>query len=141
MALTDHVSGYVYVTYGSERLIFSIANRFNLKFEDVNNFSLGVGASRDIKIYPLDDTVKASEVQVFSENNNVTISSVTNGGVEPETGKRFFLVKVAYRRSGNDMLIAKRKGDDDIYLDFSCEAKSIPAQSISFNQNSIIINK
>lgn len=141
VALTDHVSGYVYVTYGSERLIFSIANRFNLKFEDVNNFSLGVGASRDIKIYPLDDTVKASEVQVFSENNNVTISSVTNGGVEPETGKRFFLVTVTYRRSGNDMLIAKRKGDDDIYLDFSCEAKSIPAQSISFNQNSIIINK
>ena len=141
VALKDHISGYVYVTYGTERLIFSIANRFNLKFENIHNFVLGVGATRYIKIYPLDDTIKASSINVYSERGNVTVSSVENGGVEQDTGKRFFLVEVKYQRAGQDMLIASRKGDDDIYLDFTCEAKSVPAQSINFNTNSITINK
>lgn len=141
VALKDHVSGYVYVKYGTEKLIFSIANRFNLKFENINDFSLGIGASRSIKIYPLDDTVKASSVQVYSERNNVFTSEVTDGGIEPETGKRFFLVEVKYYKAGRDILVAHRKGDDDIYLDFNCEATTIPAQSISFNINSITLNK
>ena len=141
VALKDHISGYVYVTYGTERLIFSIANRFNLKFENIHNFVLGVGATRYIKIYPLDNTIKASSINVYSERNNVIVSSVENGGVEQDTGKRFFLVEVKYRRAGQDMLIASRKGDDDIYLDFTCEATSVPAQSINFNTNSITINK
>ena len=141
VALKDHISGYVYVTYGTERLIFSIANRFNLKFEDIHNFVLGVGATRYIKIYPLDNTIKASSINVYSERNNVIVSSVENGGIEPDTGKRFFLVEVKYRRAGQDMLIASREGDDDIYLDFTCEATSVPAQSINFNTNSITINK
>ena len=141
VALKDHISGYVYVTYGTERLVFSIANRFNLKFENIHNFVLGVGATRYIKIYPLDNTIKASSINVYSERNNVIVSSVENGGVEQDTGKRFFLVEVKYRRAGQDMLIASRKGDDDIYLDFTCEATSVPAQSINFNTNSITINK
>lgn len=141
VALKDHVSGYVYVRYGTERLVFSVANRFNLKFENINNFNLGVGSTRYIKIYPLDDTIKASSIQVYSERGNVSVSGVTEGGVEPETGKKFFLVGVTYHRSGQDVLVAHRKGDDDIYLDINCEATSIPAQSISFNINSITLNK
>ena len=141
ITLKDHVSGYVYVTYGTERLVFSVANRFNLKFEDINNFSLGIGAERYIKIYPLDNTIKASSVQVYSQNLNVSVSDILEEGIEQETGKRYFLVKITYRRAGSDILIAHRAGDDDIYLDFVCEAKSIPAQSISFNTNSITINK
>ena len=113
----------------------------NHKLSNINDFSLGIGASRSIKSYPLDDTVKASSVQVYSERNNVFTSEVTDGGIEPETGKRFFLVEVKYYRAGRDVLVAHRKGDDDIYLDFNCEATTIPAQSISFNINSITLNK
>ncbi len=140
VALKAHASGYVYVSYGTERLVFSIANRFNLRFEDINNFTLGVGATRYIKIFPLDDTIKVSSVRVYSQNGTVEVSQPIEE-TDKDTGKRYFLVGITYRKSGQDILIAHRKGDDDIYLDFNCETKSIPASSISFNTNSTIIIK
>lgn len=140
VALKAHTSGYVYVSYGTERLVFSIANRFNLKFEDISNFTLGVGATRYIKIFPLDDTIKVSSVLVYSQNSTVEVSQPIEE-TDKDTGKRYFLVGITYRKSGQDILIAHRKGDSDIYLDFNCEAKSIPASSISFNTNSTIITK
>ena len=142
VTLTDHVSGYVYVDYGQERLKFSIANRFNLKFENIQDFRLGIGATRKVMIYPLDDTIKASSVWVHAQNSSnpaVYIDDIVEG--TDNNGKRVFFVSVTYRREGQEVLIASRKGDDDIYLDLECEATSIPAQSISFNQNSITINK
>ena len=93
-------------------------------------------------IYPLDDTIKASSVWVHAQNSSnpaVYIDDIVEG--TDNNGKRVFFVSVTYRREGQEVLIASRKGDDDIYLDLECEATSIPAQSISFNQNSITINK
>ena len=142
VALTDHVSGYVYVKYGEERLVFSIANRFSLKFENIQDFKLGIGATRRVMIYPLDDTVKASSVWVHAQTSNnpaVYVDDIIEG--TDNNGKRVFFVPITYRRAGREVLIASRQGDDDIYLDLECEATSIPAQSISFNQNSITINK
>ena len=142
VTLTGHVSGYVYVDYGQERLKFSIANRFNLKFENIQDFRLGIGATRKVMVYPLDDTIKASSVWVHAQNSNnpaVYIDDIVEG--TDNNGKRAFFVSVTYRREGQEVLIASRKGDDDIYLGLECEATSIPAQSISFNQNSITINK
>ncbi len=138
VTLKDKVSGKVTLQYNTERLEFQIVNRYNLAFENVSNFILGVGATRYIKIYPLDDLIQDTEVFVSSQNGNVEVGSVTES--RDSVGKRVFVVPVTYKSPGPDILIASRKGDLDIYLEFDCEAKSIPASSINFNTDSINLN-
>jgi hypothetical protein len=135
VTLKDKVSGKVTLQYNTEHLEFQVVNRYNLAFEDVSNFILGVGATRYIKIYPLDDLIQDSEVYVSSQNGNVTVGTISES--RDSVGKRVFIVPVTYKSSGPDVLIASRKGDIDIYLEFDCEAASIPASSVSFNTDSI----
>lgn len=138
VTLKDKVSGKVTLQYNIERLEFQIINRYNLAFENVSNFILGVGATRYVKIYPLDDLIQDSEVFVSSQNGNVEVGLVTES--RDSAGKRVFTVPVTYKSPGPDVLVASRKGDLDIYLEFDCEAKSVPASSINFNTDSINLN-
>lgn len=138
VTLKDKVSGKVTLQYNTERLEFQIVNRYNLAFENVSNFILGVGATRYVKIYPLDNLIQDSEVFVSSQNGNVEVGSVTES--RDSVGKRVFVVPVTYKSPGPDVLVASRKGDLDIYLEFDCEAKSVPASSINFNTDSINLN-
>ena len=138
VTLKDKVSGKVTLQYNIERLEFQIVNKYNLAFENVSNFILGVGATRYVKIYPLDDLIQDSEVFVSSQNGNVEVGSVTES--RDSVGKRVFVVPVTYKSPGPDVLVASRKGDLDIYLEFDCEAKSVPASSIRFNTDSINLN-
>ena len=136
--LNDKVSGNIRLTYGSEILDFPVVNRYNLAFESISNFILGVGATRYIKIYPLDDVIQDSEVSISSQNGNVTIGQIYEA--RDTQGERIFVVPITYKSAGRDVLIASRKGDLDIYLEFDCEATSVPASSISFNTDSINLN-
>ena len=136
--LNDKTSGNIRLQYNTEILDFPVVNRYNLAFESISNFILGVGATRYIKIYPLDDVIQDSEVSISSQNGNVEIGQIYEA--RDTQGERIFVVPITYKSSGRDVLIASRKGDLDIYLEFDCEATSVPASSISFNQTSININ-
>ena len=136
--LNDKTSGNIRLQYNTETLDFPVVNRYNLAFESVSNFILGVGATRYIKIYPLDDVIQDSEVSISSQNGNVEIGQVYEA--RDTQGERIFVVPITYKSPGRDVLIASRKGDSDIYLEFDCEAKSVPANSINFNTDSINLN-
>ena len=136
--LNDKTSGNIQLKYGSEILDFPVVNRYNLAFESISNFILGVGATRYIKIYPLDDVIQDSEVSISSQNGNVEIGQIYEA--RDIQGERIFVVPITYKSPGRDVLIASRKGDSDIYLEFDCEATSVPASSISFNTDSINLN-
>ena len=136
VTLKDKVSGKVTLTYNNTEILeFQVVNKYNLAFENTGNFILGIGATRYVKIYPLDDLIKASEVFVSSKNGNVEVGSVMES--KDTSGKRVFVVPITYKSPGPDVLVASRKGDTDIYLEFDCQAQSVRATSISFNTGSI----
>ena len=136
VTLKSRTSGEVYVRYRDSELIYNIVNRYSLEFEDVNNFALGIGATRNVLLYPLDDLVKLSEISVYSKNEKVSVDRISEA--KDSTGRRVFIVPIRYLESGHDTLVASRRGDsDDVYLEFDCEAKSVRASAINFNLSSI----
>jgi len=142
--LRARVSGYVYLNYGTEKLMISVANRFWLKFKDPDgNFELGRGASRDIVIFPLDESIKMSEVWLDATRGYVSIEKARAGIVD---GKRAFIVPITCLRAGSaddpltETLRAGIEGEEDISLDFRCITKDIPPESIAFNVSSISVN-
>lgn len=142
--LRARVSGYVYLNYGTEKLMISVANRFWLKFKDPDeNFELGRGASRDIVIFPLDDSIKMSEVWLDATKGYVSIGKARADIVD---GKRAFIVPITCLRAGSaddpltETLQAGIEGEEDISLDFRCVTKDIPPEGIAFNVSSISVN-
>lgn len=141
--LRARVSGYVYFNYGTEKLMISVANRFWLKFKDPDgNFELGRGASRDIVIFPLDDSIKMSEVWLDATRGYVSIGKAKAGIVDE---KRAFIVPITCLRAGSaddpltETLRAGIEGEEDISLDFRCVTKDIPPESIAFNLPSVSV--
>ena len=140
--LREHKNGIVCVRYGSEELILSVANRYWLKFEHYDSFEIGKGATRDAVLYPVDETIKLSDVWVMVDENANIDKCVSVGALRADVvnGKRAFIVPVTYIKEGEGRLKAGAMGRTDIYLNFTCIAADIPPQSIEFSSPSIEVS-
>ena len=133
-------SGHVYVNYDTESLSISVACRFWLEFEDLDEFKLGRGASRSILMYPIDDTVKMSEVWIRASKGYVEIGQIT--ATRDDNGRRAFKVPITCIEVGPadnpkiETLEAGLNSEGDVQINLSCVGEDIPPTGISFNKSS-----